>query len=182
MFSLAVVNAQLSKIHYIPPITATDDPGDQWLYISTPSTSPVNFEVKVGGVVGATSDSGTVFFQGTIDNNIPAAIELAQDPGDNNGWWSNFFVDPSQTEQVLNKGFVVESDSDVYVSVRANSDGQQYQAGALVSKGKSGLGTRFRAGMFQNQNSSHIGFISVMARSEERRVGKECRSRWSPYH
>ena len=64
---------------------------------------------------------------------------------------------------VLNKGFIVESESEVYVSVRANSDGQQYQAGALVSKGKSGLGTRFRAGMFQNQNSSHIGFISVMA-------------------
>ena len=27
-----------------------------------------------------------------------------------------------------------------------------------------------------------IGVISVLARSEERRVGKECRSRWSPYH
>ena len=24
--------------------------------------------------------------------------------------------------------------------------------------------------------------IGVIARSEERRVGKECRSRWSPYH
>ena len=24
--------------------------------------------------------------------------------------------------------------------------------------------------------------ISVAERSEERRVGKECRSRWSPYH
>ena len=24
--------------------------------------------------------------------------------------------------------------------------------------------------------------IAVVARSEERRVGKECRSRWSPYH
>src|SRR2546430_14396644 len=24
--------------------------------------------------------------------------------------------------------------------------------------------------------------LSLMARSEERRVGKECRSRWSPYH
>ena len=24
--------------------------------------------------------------------------------------------------------------------------------------------------------------ISSLARSEERRVGKECRSRWSPYH
>src|SRR5260221_9231562 len=26
------------------------------------------------------------------------------------------------------------------------------------------------------------GGICVLARSEERRVGKECRSRWSPYH
>ena len=24
--------------------------------------------------------------------------------------------------------------------------------------------------------------LGVMGRSEERRVGKECRSRWSPYH
>ena len=28
-----------------------------------------------------------------------------------------------------------------------------------------------------------IGLVgSLIARSEERRVGKECRSRWSPYH
>ena len=26
------------------------------------------------------------------------------------------------------------------------------------------------------------GRITAVARSEERRVGKECRSRWSPYH
>ena len=25
-------------------------------------------------------------------------------------------------------------------------------------------------------------FATIAARSEERRVGKECRSRWSPYH
>ena len=25
-------------------------------------------------------------------------------------------------------------------------------------------------------------FVLFIARSEERRVGKECRSRWSPYH
>ena len=25
-------------------------------------------------------------------------------------------------------------------------------------------------------------FVNVFLRSEERRVGKECRSRWSPYH
>ena len=26
------------------------------------------------------------------------------------------------------------------------------------------------------------GMTAILARSEERRVGKECRSRWSPYH
>src|SRR2546422_10798548 len=26
------------------------------------------------------------------------------------------------------------------------------------------------------------GFAATLPRSEERRVGKECRSRWSPYH
>ena len=29
---------------------------------------------------------------------------------------------------------------------------------------------------------SHLSFHPVLRRSEERRVGKECRSRWSPYH
>ena len=29
---------------------------------------------------------------------------------------------------------------------------------------------------------SKIFKVSPLARSEERRVGKECRSRWSPYH
>src|SRR5256884_5469248 len=27
-----------------------------------------------------------------------------------------------------------------------------------------------------------VAFIPALPRSEERRVGKECRSRWSPYH
>src|SRR2546427_13196803 len=30
--------------------------------------------------------------------------------------------------------------------------------------------------------SSNYAFLRELARSEERRVGKECRSRWSPYH
>ena len=28
----------------------------------------------------------------------------------------------------------------------------------------------------------HLIVFTVLTRSEERRVGKECRSRWSPYH
>ena len=27
-----------------------------------------------------------------------------------------------------------------------------------------------------------LAAVTVLTRSEERRVGKECRSRWSPYH
>ena len=30
--------------------------------------------------------------------------------------------------------------------------------------------------------ADHGLIFSAMVRSEERRVGKECRSRWSPYH
>src|SRR2546426_9492125 len=32
------------------------------------------------------------------------------------------------------------------------------------------------------QSSYSVIFVSFRTRSEERRVGKECRSRWSPYH
>ena len=34
----------------------------------------------------------------------------------------------------------------------------------------------------QNQLTSKSDTVFDIDRSEERRVGKECRSRWSPYH
>src|SRR2546425_7974793 len=42
-----------------------------------------------------------------------------------------------------------------------------------------------RPGMIERRQGSVINIIGMggkAARSEERRVGKECRSRWSPYH
>ena len=33
-----------------------------------------------------------------------------------------------------------------------------------------------------NQKALRIALEEALTRSEERRVGKECRSRWSPYH
>src|SRR3989454_12841132 len=35
---------------------------------------------------------------------------------------------------------------------------------------------------FFADTSQHIAALTFSKRSEERRVGKECRSRWSPYH
>ena len=34
---------------------------------------------------------------------------------------------------------------------------------------------------FEQFTALHLGLLAE-TRSEERRVGKECRSRWSPYH
>ena len=33
-----------------------------------------------------------------------------------------------------------------------------------------------------NESSTDLAYYAATTRSEERRVGKECRSRWSPYH
>ena len=35
---------------------------------------------------------------------------------------------------------------------------------------------------FWNERQDGHSFFIAFDRSEERRVGKECRSRWSPYH
>src|SRR2546422_1088194 len=49
-------------------------------------------------------------------------------------------------------------------------------------------GAEIRADTFSRQLPHYSGFghsartLAVQRRSEERRVGKECRSRWSPYH
>src|SRR2546430_17724873 len=37
-------------------------------------------------------------------------------------------------------------------------------------------------GRFSGPAVHHLAHLAESKRSEERRVGKECRSRWSPYH
>src|SRR2546430_8983511 len=44
------------------------------------------------------------------------------------------------------------------------------------------LGWKYQTGFETDSSSSIIGDSVFIGRSEERRVGKECRSRWSPYH
>ena len=42
--------------------------------------------------------------------------------------------------------------------------------------------TAFQSDVHLILNGKDINAKSIMNRSEERRVGKECRSRWSPYN
>src|ERR1035441_4668776 len=55
----------------------------------------------------------------------------------------------------------------------ANDAAALYWPGVSVKINFKGTGI---SGTFKDQDTAKIG------RSEERRVGKECRSRWSPYH
>ena len=51
-----------------------------------------------------------------------------------------------------------------------------------VMDGKFVPPTTFKAEDIKKVNSKVPKDVHLMVRSEERRVGKECRSRWSPYH
>ena len=54
-------------------------------------------------------------------------------------------------------------------------------ADAAIHRGL--LGTRHAVESFLAARTRTVGVVSAASgRSEERRVGKECRSRWSPYH
>ena len=44
------------------------------------------------------------------------------------------------------------------------------------------VGLDERMGRFEGVSQGGVWVHAVRSRSEERRVGKECRSRWSPYH
>src|SRR2546430_5657798 len=59
----------------------------------------------------------------------------------------------------------------------------------LVAHGDAGFPVRFRPlegrpddALDPGRGIDLLGHVVVPGRSEERRVGKECRSRWSPYH
>ena len=67
-----------------------------------------------------------------------------------------------------------------------NFGNQSYLIYGLADHLSVGLIPRFRfkdAGDGRGSSAVGVGDLSLqMQRSEERRVGKECRSRWSPYH
>ena len=53
----------------------------------------------------------------------------------------------------------------------------------LPVSSRDGNATSFLDALFTATSASCVtGLVVVDTRSEERRVGKECRSRWSPYH
>ena len=62
------------------------------------------------------------------------------------------------------------------------SVGAEYTGIMVFLMESAGPGRRGLAASWAAANSEVGALLAVGSRSEERRVGKECRSRWSPYH
>jgi len=131
--------SQSSKTHYIPPLSNSDSQPvqGQFLYISCPSTTDVKFNIKQIG--GAT-------VSGVVNRDHPYVLDNIGAGSNTQLMVAKALVGTVQT----NKGFIVEAEDLVYVTVRLTSTPGNDQAGGLVSKGLAALGTRFRVGAFTN--------------------------------
>lgn len=162
LFSISCFS-QFSKTHYIPPLTcATNLAGDHYLYISTPSTTDVNFKIIANGVT-IVSD--------VIKNTAPYIHSIGQ--GEN----TQLFTPKTSIGIVTNKGFIVEAEDLIYVSVRVNAgfsnqNNSYNHAGGLVSKGNSALGKEFRLGAMLNPiyDTSVLNFASILSTENNTKI------------
>ena len=153
------INAQLSKTHYLPPITSDDPIEDQYIYISTPKNKNVAFKITP---IGRPSSEE---IKGTVSNSNPF-ITTSSNVG------NQLFQASSQTATIItSKGYIIEADDVVYVSIRMVSS-NTFQAAAIVSKGNSALGTDFRMGGFWSSSpkGGFLNFISVMATEDDTNI------------
>ena len=163
LFGIHSLLGQLSTQHYIPPISISQEqgnntPNEQWIYISTPSTSEVSYVIKP---IGGGDD-----IIGYVSNDSPAkhTTETSTDP-----YNTQLIVASTDSgSRLSNKGYLIEAEKPIYVSVRLASDAQ---AGALVSKGATALGQEFLLGSFSNLTNNNNGlanFFSLLATENAR--------------
>ena len=148
--------SQFSKTHYIPPLSNSPSqaPQGQYMYISSPSLTPINFVIK---------QMGGSNISGTVSRDAPYTFNIGT------GFNSQFLISDTDVGSIMsNKGYVIEAEDLIYVTVRLTSTPDNYQAGGLVSKGLAALGTRFRIGAFINTGApttsdNHYTFATILA-------------------
>ena len=166
LFATITAFSQFSKTHYIPPLSCSNSigAGDQYLYISTPTATNVNFVITRNGAIVAS---------GTVSNNSPYTYSIGT--GNDTG----LITPKTAIGVVTNKGFIVEAEDLIYVSVRLNAGlvtqngvSSYNHAGGLVSKGNSALGKTFRLGAMSNplNDSSLLNFASVLATENNTKI------------
>src|SRR5256886_14381211 len=97
-----------------------------------------------------------------------------------------FFNDTATTEIYtlsLHDALPISPPEGIMAEVVGLSDADLPRLGEMHLTGKLVLLNQNPAGFkWALVKSGALGAINTFSRSEERRVGKECRSRWSPYH
>lgn len=149
--------AQFSKTHYIPPVSHSDsqEPQEQVMYISSPSITKIKFQIK--------NSTGDLLMEGKVSRDEPYPYQIGS------GNDTPFMIDKSDVNTIKNnKGFIVEAEDLVYVTVRVVATIERYQAGSIVSKGQAALGKQFRIGAFTNKDVTilrdiHYTFATILA-------------------
>jgi len=148
--------SQFSKTHYIPPLSNSNaqEPQNQFLYISSPSNTPVNFKIiALGGDVT----------KGTVTKDAPFVFKIGF------GFDTQLMINSSNVSQIMrNKGYIIEAEDLVYVNIRLTTTPDHYQGGGIVSKGLAALGNEFRVGALlntgiPNTDQNHYTFATVLA-------------------
>ena len=147
--------SQFSKTHYIPPVVASSGVpvGEQYIYISAPSLTPVTFSInEIGGAITT----------GTVSRDVPYIFDI-------NAHNANQLVlDQSEASSIKsNRGYIIEAADIVYATVRV-IDRSGNQSSEIVSKGLAALGTQFRISGLTNKlntgySDRHLTFASVLA-------------------
>jgi gliding motility-associated-like protein len=148
--------SQFSKTHYIPPLSNSNSqqPQGQYMYISSPSLTPINFVIK---------QMGGSNISGTVSRDAPYTLSIGS------FFNTQLLISDGDVGAIMsNKGYVIEADDLIYVTVRLTSTPDNYQAGGLVSKGLAALGNRFRVGAFINTGApsttdNHYTFATILA-------------------
>ena len=155
---------QLSKVHYIPPLpyfqttnAAEDYFYSVYIYVSTPE--PVaNFSIRPLGSPSSAWVSASVTnnssYSSALDRNIIGAVAS----------------DLTAQHIFQNKGYKIVSDKEIYVSVRVRHN---FHAGAIVSKGLDGLGTRFRVAGMERTTSNDMSFFSIVSTQNNNTISFE---------
>ena len=155
LFVSNFVSAQLSDLHYLPPLKQGQNNAgirDQAIYLSTPE--PTTF--LVNAYQGTNTTPVATF---NISNTAPAEWTLSD--GDNN----IILVNNANTGVVLNNSglrFESPSGNRFYVNYRGNSSAQ---AASLTAKGRQALGNRFKWGGVPNLGAhpSKSNTLGIMA-------------------
>ena len=98
-----------------------------------------------------------------------------------------------QRVEIAARRILIHGDEPLAPAVFQGPDGRIVRADDdLAGKIRSGLGLHgsgkgpgaefLQRNIDEGVGEGDVDFPALLLRSEERRVGKECRSRWSPYH